>query len=121
MAFPQKNLKSARSLEKVVHILLYYLDLSLKVKEIHNSSFFSSIKVGFRNYITHNVFIDEFMKFCLVDKYQWRAIHQVINKFSKAPGVIVNEGKYLIICNEGVPEEIQQISDLYQFKTIQLQ
>lgn len=99
-------------------LMMDYLSLKLRVIVLEGHFDFIRLMDGIR--ISHNFFVDDILAFSMISNPWWRQFHDILQLFGDAYGMKENEGKSFISYSAGNPGEINEIGDMFNFRTMPL-
>lgn len=99
--------------------LLFILEmntLSLHINKVVKENRCHPLKICRKNYISHNLFVDDILIFGMLCRLTWLCFHDILVKFQKSIGLQINKSKSTIFHNDVNLEVVEWLSSLLEIE-----
>lgn len=107
-----RGLRQGCSLSPVLFILAMD-SLSLHINRAVMEKRCHLLKISTSNFITHNLFVDDILIFGMLCLLNWECLYDILDKFQKATGPLINESKCSFYHGEVKMEFIEYLIHLF--------
>eukprot|EP00253_Pinus_taeda_P013144 PITA_13144 len=107
----KRGLRQGCPLSPLLFILVMNT-LSLQINRVVQEKECRPIKICKDNYLSHNLFVDDILIFAMLCKKSWTCIHNILQKFQLASGILINRDKSKLFHNNSNEDLISWIASL---------
>lgn len=87
--------------------------LSLHINKAISENTCKPVNISRNNYVSHNLFVDDVLIFAMLCKITWRCINDILCRFQRATGLLINKSKSILYHKDTNMELVEWISELF--------
>lgn len=107
----ERGLRQGCPLSPLLFIMVMN-SLSLQINKAVEEKRCRPVKICKDIFLSHNLFVDDVLIFAMLCRASWTCLNEILGKFQKATGLIINKAKSSLFHNDTNMEIILWISEL---------